>query len=486
MKTYQPRIKVTLVKTARRGSVAPGIEAAKRYQEFEAIDLTPLLAESMPISVHRSISDTTGQWSLMLIDKMMAAYGETVYAMIEPNDVIEIGFAHNAAEYGGKLPVVMRGFVTTVRRRRAIDPGGRPMRTLTVTGHDYGKLLEIMRIYYLDNSVIGDNIIGEFRFFQKYVSDVSQAKIMSAKEFVQLVIDKLINPFIGRFTVNEAGKSVGSAIIHKFRAKATIPGSVNPFDVSAFAGGSTGEFLKSLLDVGAFNEMLIEDTAEGVDLIVRPNHFLGLDGKAIQGEQPEVIEIESSDVVDIEESRTDANVANYYWVNNFQWQLIDNMDVRRLAEASRTEEYALMEYTNTAAARYGFKKMEIGSALGPESLQYKEGATESERITETDMRVEWLAERRRVLALQNRDNVVFESGQMLVRGNERIRRGTYLRLKYESGHSALHYVTAVSHQFVPFGAFTTFVQFERGTAFAERATMATAPYLSEMNLKGAA
>jgi hypothetical protein len=88
---------------------------------------------------------------------------QSLYAMIEPMDIIEIRMAHAPSSYEDRIPVVMRGFVGMIRRSRSMS-GGKPQRTVMVAGNDYGKILQILRIYYLNNSAVGDNIVAEMKF----------------------------------------------------------------------------------------------------------------------------------------------------------------------------------------------------------------------------------------------------------------------------------------------------------------------------------
>lgn len=496
MKVFSPKIEVRLIKTARRSKVGGGLDAATRYQEFTAIDLTPFLMENAPVSVQQYIGGGAGTWSLALADRIMPDYKETLYGMIEPMDLVEIRMARSPHEYQGmsggnsyKLPVVMRGFVSGVRRSRSMLDG-QPQRTVQLSGHDYSKVLDILRIYYLNNSAIGDNIIGELKFFHKYAG-LDQARIMDAKEFVELVLKVLLNPFINRLTVNANGDKVGAAVMHQLRPEVTIDGTVSPLSVSLFSDGSVQQFLSQFMDVGAFNEMFVDDREDSSVLVVRPNHFLDLadqpiqgGGKASEAIADGIIDIADEDIESMTEERTDSSVANYYWVSNSNWQYVENITIKQLASAAPAAEYALFDYVNTNPARYGFRKMEVGTSMGPADQTYGDAAQDAQAASETDKRIKWLSNRRKILAQQNRDNAVLESGQMVVKGNERIKRGMYVRLTY-GDFSALYYVTSVFHQYTPFHSFKTIISFERGTGFVQRARRANAAYLAEMNLKGA-
>lgn len=486
IKLFAPKLEVRLIKTDCRDELAPGQATAARYGKLQALDLTPYLFEGATVLVQRHLREPAGVWSFALADRMLPEFGETLYALIEPQDMIEIRIARepNDPAYGGSLPIVMRGFVSRITRRRAMT-GGRPQRVVQVSGHDLGKLLQILRIYYLSNSVVGDNIIGELSFFQKFAG-LGQSKIMAAAEFVQLVLDKVINPYIARLTKAADGSKVGAAAIHAITADVSIEGAVSPFAVSAFAEGSVYEFLARFLDVGPFNEMFIDDRGDGVHLVLRPVPLRGVDGKVVQqGVTFETVEIDASHIEDISESRSDESVANYFWVTNAGWQLIDNASMKQLADASPTGDYLLIDYPNSHAARYGFRKMEVESQMGPVTLANSDAVAGAQKQTETDKRKDWLVARRRTLAGLNKDNVVFESGQMTLRGNEKIKCGVLLQVNY-GNFTARYYVTQVSHQFTPFGAFKTTIGFERGTGFIARAQRAQAPYLAEMDLKGLA
>lgn len=487
MQSYTPKISVLLIKTARRANLALGRPAAQRFRDLEAIDLTPYLPKDEPVTVQHSIAGT-GTWSCQLADQLVKGMNESLYGLIEVNDMVEIRMAREPVRYGGKLPVVMRGFVSSIDRVRSMA-GGTPHRRIHLAGHDYSKVLDILRIYYLNNSAVGDNVLGSMSFFHKYVS-LDNAKIMSAQEFVQLVMDEVINKFVDGLTVDAKGNSVGTAPVRKLRAVVNIEGTVSPLSVSTFTDGSAREFLSRFLDIGAFNEMFVEDREDESLLVIRPNHFLDLNDAPIQPmadldslDSSTVVISDGDDIEQLTEGRTDAHVANYFWVTNDAWMVREAVEVRQLAAASSPEQYALFDYVNTSAARFGFRKMEVASAMGPPGLNHGDALSQSAIAGETDRLMAWLAERRRILAEQNRDNSILESGQIVMKGYERVRRGIYLLATFGSLH-VRYYAANVTHLFAPMGAYRTIVDFERGTNFATRAQLAEGQYLTELNLTG--
>jgi hypothetical protein len=178
-------------------------------------------------------------------------------------------------------------------------------------------------------------------------------------------------------------------------------------------------------------------------------------------------------------------VANYFWVSNTSWQLMANETSKLLADASPAKEYVYLDYVNTDAGRYGFRKMEVSSMLGTDDMLHSDATPKSEMKTEEDKLTRWLTGRRRDLALLNKDNAIFESGSMRLMGNERIKAGMYLRVD-NGGIRSFYYVTSVKHEFIPFVGFKTVLNFERGTGFIDRAKMSVSPYLSELIEKGVA
>ncbi len=82
----------------------------------------------------------------------------------------------------------------------------------------------------------------------------------------------------------------------------------------------------------------------------------------------------------------------------------------------------------------------------------------------------------------NKDNVLFETGQATVRGDEAIRAGRYLRMRIgaeKSGYTAEHYCVGVVQEYLPFRSWVSHVELIRGTGYIERSKMAGSPYLAE-------
>lgn len=489
MKVYEPKISVKLVKALRRDKdgIIPGVPVAARYGDLIAVDLTDWLGDGGGVQTSKSVREPAGGFTITLSDKRHPKMLDSLYALIEPMDLIEIKFCRDPSSYpNGKWPpVVMRGLVTTVTRNESMQ-GGKPSRSVTIQGQDFGKILQIMQVYYLyDNGVMatGSNVLSEFAFFAEY-AEAGDAKIKLAKDFVGDVLSRIINPQLKKITSLADGAAVSAKVINEWSSLVTIDGAVSPFAVSSLYNVSLHAFLTSLLDVGPFNELFVEDTEDGVRLVVRPAPFIGVDGKLIQGEMPAVTTITDKEIVSASLSRTDQGVANYFWVSNSRYPLFSNEDQRNLAAQGDRDSFILFDYLNSKSAYYGPRKMEVASSLVDGSFLNTDAPSKDAVQSQGNVFADWLSRRRKVLADINKDNVILESGGMQIRGDERVKAGTYLDVQRASGVVSRYYVVKVDHSFTPFQGFMTSLTLERGTSFIERAKASTPQYLPEIDAKG--
>lgn len=491
MRLYEPKAEVRLVKAIKRKEIIPDVPVADRYGNFVAIDLTQYLSEAGGIRTSKSVREPAGGFSVTIADQPMRTESmeilDTLYALVEPMDLIEIRFCHDPFEYaeedkGYKPPIVMRGLVSSVTRSEAMA-GGRPQRQVTISGQDFGKILQIIQIFYLDNSVVGDNILSEFAFFRKYAG-MNEAKIKPAKEFVDDVTTGVINKYLQRFSALANGKSVGAAVINKWTPNVTIKGVVSPYAAASFNNVSLYQMLHTLLDVGPFNEMFVEDLEDGVQLVVRPLPYLDAKGNPIQEERASAYIIDDEDIVAQSLTRTDGGVANYYWVSNSRWALMNNEDARRLAMEGAPDSFILFDYLNSQFAYYGIRKMEVESSLGPEDYSNFEAQTKSDQPKQVKSLGTWLEARRKLLADINKDNVIFEFGTLRIRGNEHIKAGMQLYVSRGNDVVWTCYVVKVDHDYNTFQGFFSTLTVERGTSFIERSKAEESLYYAEIDAGG--
>jgi hypothetical protein len=144
----------------------------------------------------------------------------------------------------------------------------------------------------------------------------------------------------------------------------------------------------------------------------------------------------------------------------------------------------LADYPNSDPKLYGFRQMVVQTQQGPRV----DGQKQTEQERRNGIAMTFLNEKRRVLLESNRDNVVFESGSMRLRGNEKIKAGMIVNLSRGNQAASEYYAVGVTHNFSPFQSYVTVIEFERGAGFIKRIQdnggAGGGPYLSELSLGG--
>jgi hypothetical protein len=498
VKVYQPDIRVILYKTIKRSTLNGQMPVSERYKGIDQkIDLSPFLADQRGVRTSKAINSPAGGFSITLADKphKQVFSFETLYGLIEPMDFVEIRMRHDPPDLIGNLindptddptrpPIIMRGFVSEVVRTEAMGADGRPQRSVVISGQDYGKLWQQLQILYLPGYVIGQDILSNFKLFERF--GVGFKTTMTAGEFVTEVVQKILNPYIKRLMPeNSPNPTEVKLDVQVKHGTSSVSGPQNQ-------EGSIYDLLRTYSDIGIWNELFLEDREDGVYCVYRPNPSKGIDGKSIYPQiyddedyaAPETIEIPDTDVLSLNLSRTDAHVANFYWVRSPRFELVSDIYRQLFAIQGADKESVLLEdYPNSATALYGTRVMYGQTEQGGDKVDtFNSGQPESEkRKRDADM-VDWIDSRRRFLVEQNKDNVLLERGTIRVRGNERIRPGKFVRLK-RGGFSAEYYVTQVEHDYVPFSGFFSTLAVERGMGFVERAKRgggAASPYMAEL------
>lgn len=488
VRTFNPVAKVTIHKLVGRSAVQ-GEGSAPVSERFSGttreIDLTPYLGETGSIHTQRSTREAAGGFAITIPDKAFGESGtlETLYGLVEPMDGVEIRFRHGSmADSGGtdptKPPLVMRGFVSDVTRIQTMGGDGRPQRAVTITGQDYGKIWQQVQIWYMPGYVVGQWLLSSLRLFERF--GVS-ADTLPAAEFVRQVTTKILDRYLGELL------PAGGALPASFdTSRVTVANGVTGLTGPQNHQGAIYQLLRNFLDVGPWNELFIDDSETAAQIVFRPNPTLTVSGDVIMpgATAPEVVEITAADVVSMKLTRSDQHVANFYWVRAPVFDL--NSGVNRLldavASAGDRETIDLSAYPNTAQKLYGVRMMDVATQMGDDDVStFQSGLPEREHDQRNIRQVDWIAERRRQLVEQNKDSIVFESGAMQLRGNEKIKPGVTLRLK-QGPMTSDYYVVQVTHEFLPFRSFMTNVVVERGTGFVQRIQRgggADSPYLAE-------
>ena len=225
-----------------------------------------------------------------------------------------------------------------------------------------------------------------------------------------------------------------------------------------------------------------------ISIVLRKNIGRGGDWiqepyKSTAATRPAVNHVTDQDVVSLNSERSDAGVGNWYWCDNASYQLVGAVTLQAaLAAGAASDTIYLSDYPNSSPDLYGFRRLEVPTYQGPRF----DGKKADEFNRQSVSAVDFVNQKRQVLMDQNKDNVVFESGSMTLKGDEAIKAGSYVSLARgaNAGLLAEYYADTVTNDFQPFRRYTTQVSFDRGTGFIERVQRKDGAYLPEMSVRG--
>lgn len=494
--TASPKFSVWLFKTIDRRMVSDGYAASDRYQGQDPyIDLTPHFGEGSSVRTSKSVREPAGGFTLAFADSPHTDWSnstlETVYGLVEPMDIIEIRMWRGVGNFpaGSLYPIVMRGFVSEVSRSQTMGADGRPQRTVTVSGQDYGKIWQMYQVLHFPAYSEGKALLTSFAMAELFGGTVVNAT--PAKEFIRKIVDGIINPFLAKFLPDSLHPDIPKKIKCE-DGMLVAHGQVNLGHQNM--QGSLYDIMKFHGDVPVWNELYTEDREDGVHCMYRPVPAKTLaTSEKIQTDAPDLLPmpiIGSQDIESVSVARTDANVANFYWVNNSRFDLISESSRKLFGITVDNNTVSLKDYRNSAVKYYGVRPMYAETQQGGDDVKnMNSGLEKSQHEARDTSQSNWIADRRRILMEMNKDNVVFErgsirlkGGQTRVNGRDLIRAGDYILVQAGTMFWGA-YVTQVEHEFVPFQGYTTTLIFERGTGFAARVFTEggrSSPYLSEL------
>jgi hypothetical protein len=211
-----PQFQVLLTKVIQRTGKGQPSNAATPWKN---IDLTPFLGTAGTIRTIKDINQPSGGFTITFADKLMPDFADSVYALVEAQDYVEIRGSRRAQDYvGGTLPIIMTGFVSAVDRAESMGSDGEPTRTVTIQGHDFGKLLSIYYVYWQTFVATDQNFLATYDL-QTILGMDTGGQGVSA--FMTQLIKKIVNPKIEQMSV------FSNTQIKPFSVNATVPdGSV--------------------------------------------------------------------------------------------------------------------------------------------------------------------------------------------------------------------------------------------------------------------
>jgi len=488
MRVYQPQLDVTLIKSNHRTNIIGSLPAAQvRYQGLYGINITQYLGDGSVVQTTKSTRQPCGGFHIKFADMPLPNFLESIYALIEPMDIVEIRMVHDVSTLpsGGKISLVMRGLVTGISRGETMN-GDKPQRHVSITGHDFAKFMQIYRIQYFPFTPESVNALNDFRFFQTYAPEGAN-KAMSGNDFVNLVASKILTPFMSAITAISNASALGATQLNNWTTTGTgIDGNINPIALNGYNDNTIYEIMHELLDIGPFNEMFVQDTEAGPNLVVRPIPFRDGKGNFIQGSTT-FLDIPSADIVSQSVYRSDEAVANYYWVGVGRASIMLGLDWQAMAYSVGNGDFVQFNYQNCLRSVFGTRKLEVSTNMDSIQSTFSNANKQADNNKEGKNALTWVDKRRTLLVSMNKDNAVFEQGSLRLRGNEAIQAGIYLNLHRGVGQQYVGevYAHTVTHEFMPFHGFYTTVQFDRGTMFINRTQIPNNPYIGEIEAQGA-
>jgi hypothetical protein len=382
------------------------------------------------------------------------------------------------------LPIKMRGFVSSVDRSATITESGVPVRTVVVAGHDYGKIWQIIQVIYLAAYSQGKPLLTTLALSEIFGIDAKN--IEKSSELIRNIVEKIVNKHMEGFIPENSPMprkiETGDSISVKH-------GVINSSYQSA--QGSVYDIMKIYGDVGIWNELYTEDREDGVHCVYRATPALDIQGKLIQDDSPPPIFVPVKDesITSISVSRSDSNVANFYWVFSQRADLNDEIFRKTAAVTQEDKTAVIRDYPNAAEKYYGIRAMYGETQMGDDSVvNMTTGQDEKGQEKRQAQMEDWITNRRRLMMEMNKDNVVLERGTAKIKGGpmrpdglEAMKAGDYA--SFMLGTVVFDaYVVEMTDEFIPFQSYTTQLTFERGTGFVKRITMGggiNSPWLAE-------
>lgn len=454
-----PQISVILYKSsARKRNVTHD-----RFGSFNMLNLTPFLNEGSSVTTQRSINNPNGGFTIRLGDQFVSKHGDSIYGLVEPMDAIEIRMSRT-----GKPLMVMRGVVTDISLDESMGQG--PTRTVTITGNDYGAFLRMIQILFMKGSSRDDLIIQMSGQYMQEKFGIPYGS-MKAAQFVSLMVDNVVNKFIEGLSNNALQPLVVDL------TGANAEDIVYPMGYQANPEGTMWSHIQKYGNLGPFYEAFMDDGEDVTTFWYRKPAFKNIktDKYIFPDTSAKSFSVPPSEITGIKYSRSERDVANFYYVRAPHVDFLTGMDAITQSVMSDGQKLVTdgVGFENCDLNLFGRRAMEIstnhGAALVP-------GALKEEYEKGMNYLTAYLVKQIKYLQDSNIDNAVFESGTIRCAGRPEYKVGHYCDVTWLSGLKASGYVTAVSHTFEPYKGYTTTLQYARGTGFVNR-TNAAHPYL---------
>jgi len=442
MRQYAPRIQVMLYEVFSGGG---------------SYDITERLGDGCAIRTSKGIKEPFGTFTVSFVDRVFGD-NDSLYARIAPMDAIEVRAAHDGSQ---NLKVLIRGFVSSIRREESIG-GGTPSRRVLVTCQDVGKLWMTTMLHFLWYPQEQAQLLTGYGLYVKYLG--ASPKNMHGTEF----LSKIVGILDDQLRTMLSGSALGMSLAAAGEGTGVVPCNAYMLttDTSFYA------FLSQQLDRGAWYELWMDDVGYG-DVQVR--------WRELWSGPDSGITLTLDDLQSIIVWRDDSRVSNWYWASPLGGAMLDQLN--QMIEAERVG-FAVQDgrtYTQSAEKFFGWRKLEVRFSLMPPGWATNASAPFKDQYLQGQPQMtDWIADRTAALKRLNQDNVRLESAVVRCAGNENLRPGTWVTLM-KATIPFRYYVTKVEHEITLWASFVTVLSLERGEDISGRAV-----YRNELDLKGVA
>lgn len=457
-----PQISVRLRKSVDRNNAGKSISYSMNDQNYY---LDRFLTENSTVSFTRSINAPSGTFQITVGDRgvMFDLKLESLYGIVEPMDVIEIRMAQSPHEYASKslergLPIVFRGLVTNITRNETMSPDGKPQRTVTISGQDFGKFFQIIQDRYIPGNPMGTNWLTLIPMEVHYGIPYGAVR---AGTLMDLIMTNIVRPFLKKYS---------SPALRDVMFGLDVSGA-DPDDwvmsqgTSAMPMGTLWEFMSKYCDLGPFYEAILEDKEAGPHLVYRKPPVNTIDGSTnIHGVDVESLTIRPQEITSISSTRSDANVINWAWIKHARISGWTEQDIR-YTSLENNGDLGFIKTPNSDVFLYGLRVSEVESY---HSSVFRPGMKKEESAEAFDLFRLYFKPKIDKFKAANQDNSAFETGTIVMKGNEKVKPGMILMVVRDES-SPTYYAQSVTQTFVPFKSFTTTVQYTRGKGFIDLA-----------------
>jgi hypothetical protein len=477
IKTYMPQIAITAISRAK-----PAVNDTN-WGSYNTIYLDEHLGDLGDVQIAKSLTNPMGSFTITLPDKPLkgsgsgstnpnAAINDSVYGFIQPMDTVDFQFSHEPGTLS-EQPIIMRGIVTNVSRSETIGSDGAPQRVVVIQGNDFGLVFNLIRLMPPSSELANIGIRLAGYALAKLLGILEAVSTISVPDFYTHIINTT-NEWLRN---NDALK--GTKITLDCKVVGTTGIFINKYDpVDAALWNIMAKYIDS-----TFNEIFVEDREDGTYLVIRPNPYYDIsNGAWIQVDQnsdpqPTRVPIDVTDIIEITAARSEDKTFNLPYIKSQAFPMSESGKTFDIIKYVEDQKYG--EYINSKATVYGYRILTRDFVQIPVSV-VNPGTNQKEAQVIQNIANTIDFNKRRVDTVWNsiKDNVVFESGSMTLKGNHLVMPGRYLDITRGQFTFSV-YVESVVHRFQPYGSYTTTITYIRGTGYAERIQMLPSPYLME-------